>query len=209
MDKPNFYRAKLKAYEILIKQQSFSFPIDPRKLKLDSYNFVIISLQEYSQITNIPLEELTSNGSFNDGYTYFNNNTAYIFYNNDIETEGRKMWTISHEIGHIVLEHTTQCEKNEQEANFFASQILAPQCVLKQLIKNGAKVTSNYLSSKFKISKEASENCINTLSKVIDNEKIVTEYDDIIISLFNPYIFRDYSLDLYFDELENRRKTFY
>ena len=32
---------------------------------------------------------------------------------------------ILHEIGHIVLKHTTQCEKNEQEANFFASQIFA------------------------------------------------------------------------------------
>lgn len=166
-------------------------------------------MQEYSRITGISIEQLTLNGSFNDGYTYFKNNTAYIFYNDDIETEGRKLWTISHEIGHIVLEHTTQCEKNEQEANFFASQILAPQCVLKQLIKNGAKVTSDYLSSKFKISKEASDNCISTLSKVIDNEHIITEYDDIIVNLFKPYISSDYSLDSYFDELEDRRKNFY
>ena len=209
MDKPNFYRAKLKAYETLIKQKFFSFPIEPRKLKLDSYNIIVISLQEYSRITGISIEQLTLNGSFNDGYTYFKNNTAYIFYNDDIETEGRKLWTISHEIGHIVLEHTTQCEKNEQEANFFASQILAPQCVLKQLIKNGAKVTSDYLSSKFKISKEASDNCISTLSKVIDNEHIITEYDDIIVNLFKPYISSDYSLDSYFDELEDRRKNFY
>lgn len=209
MDKPNFYKAKLKAYETLIKQPLFSFPIDPRKLILNSCNFVIISLQEYSQMTNISIEQLTSNGLFNDGYTYFKNNTAYIFYNNDIETEGRKVWTISHEIGHIVLGHTKQCDKNEQEANFFASQILVPQCVLKQLVKNGAKVTSNYLSKKFKISKEASENCIITLSKVIDNEYLITEYDDIIVNMFKPYIYSDYSLDSYFDELEDRRKNFY
>ena len=49
MDKPNFYRAKLKAYETLIKQKSFSFPIEPRKLKLDSYNIIVRSLQEYSR----------------------------------------------------------------------------------------------------------------------------------------------------------------
>ena len=81
--------------------------------------------------------------------------------------------------------------------------------MLKQLIKNGAKVTSDYLSSKFKISKEASDNCISTLSKVIDNEHIITEYDDIIVNLFKPYISSDYSLDSYFDELEDRRKNFY
>ena len=78
MDKPNFYRAKLKAYETLIKQKSFSFPIEPRKLKLDSYNIIVISLQEYSRITGISIEQLTLNGAFNDGYTYFKNNTAYI-----------------------------------------------------------------------------------------------------------------------------------
>jgi len=59
--------------------------------------------------------------------------------------------------------------------------LLAPQCVLKQLVKNGTKMTTIYLSEKFKISKEASENCINTLDKVIDNDSIKTEYDDIVL----------------------------
>ena len=66
----------------------------------------------------------------------------------------------------------------------------------------------NYLSEKFKISKEASENCIHILGKVIDNEFITTDYDDIIIQLFKPYISIDYSYDSYFDELEDRRKSF-
>ena len=79
---------------------------------------------------------------------------------------------------------------------------------LKDLVKNGARITPIYLSEKFKISKEASENCINTLSKVIDNEFITTDYDDIVIQLFKPYISIDYSYDSYFDELEDRRKSF-
>ena len=41
------------------------------------------------------------------------------------------------------------------------------------------------------------------MSKVIDNEHIITEYDDIIVNLFKPYISSDYSLDSYFDELED------
>lgn len=209
MIKPDFYNAKLKAYETIIRQKEFSFPINLKNLDLGSYKINVISLQEYSAITNIPLYKLTSNSLFNDGYTYFKNGNAYIFYNDDIETEGRKMWTISHEIGHIVLGHSTQCDKNEKEANFFASQLLAPQCVLKELVKNGAHITPNYLSTKFHLSKEASENCLNSLSKIIDNDYATTEYDDIVINLFKPYINMDYSYDSYFDELENRRSNFY
>ena len=209
MVKPNFKRAKEEAYKTLMLQENFSFPINPKNIKLKEYDIKIISFQEYAQKTNLSINQLTSNGNTNDGYTYIKNNNILIFYNEDIETEGRKTWTISHELGHIVLNHTTQCDKNEAEANFFAAQLLAPQCVLKDLVKNGAKITPLYLSEKFKISKEASENCINTLGKVIDNEFITTDYDDIVIQLFKPYISIDYSYDSYFDELEDRRKSFY
>ena len=209
MVKPNFKRAKEEAYKTLMLQENFSFPINPKNIKLKEYDVKIISFQEYAQKTNLSINQLTSNGNTNDGYTYIRNNNILIFYNEDIETEGRKMWTISHELGHIVLKHTTQCDKNESEANFFASQLLAPQCVLKQLIKNGAKITPTYLSEKFRISKEASENCIHILGKVIDNEFITTDYDDIVIQLFKPYISIDYSYDSYFDELEKKRRNFY
>ena len=136
MVKPNFKRAKEEAYKTLMLQENFSFPINPKNIKLKEYDVKIISFQEYAQKTNLSINQLTSNCNTNDGYTYIRNSNILIFYNEDIETEGRKMWTISHELGHIVLKHTTQCDKNESEANFFASQLLAPQCVLKQLIKN-------------------------------------------------------------------------
>ena len=209
MAKPNFKRAKEEAYKTLMLQENFSFPINPKNIKLKEYDIKIISFQEYAQKTNLSIDQLTYNGNTNDGYTYIRKNNILIFYNENIETEGRKLWTISHELGHIVLKHSTQSDKNESEANFFASQLLAPQCVLKQLVKNGAKITPTYLSEKFKISKEASENCIHILGKVIDNEFIITDYDDIIVQLFKPYVSTDYSYDSYFDELENRRKSFY
>ncbi|MBQ9315149.1 MAG: ImmA/IrrE family metallo-endopeptidase [Clostridia bacterium] len=208
MNKPNFRKAKIEAYKTLITQDKFSFPINPKSIKIQGQKIKVTSLQEYSQKTGITIEQLTSNGIFSDGYTISKNNINIILYNEDIETEGRKMWTIAHELGHIVLGHTTQCEKNETEANFFAAQLLAPQCVLKHLIKNGAKLTVSYICDKFKLSKEASTNCIHALSKVMDSDSKATEYDDIIINLFEPYISMDYSFNAYFDELEDRRKSF-
>ena len=211
MNKPNFKKVKEEAYKTLLLQENFIFPVNPKEIILKEYNIYITSFQDYSKKTNISINDLTSNGTITDGYTYKDKDkkNIIIFYNEDIESEGRKIWTISHELGHIVLNHDIQCEINEQEANFFASQLLAPQCVLREMLKNGVKLTSQYLSHKFKISKEASENCISTLNKVIENNQILTEYDDIIISLFKPYIYTDYSNESFFDDLDNLRNNFY
>ena len=182
MDKPNFYRAKLKAYETLIKQKSFSFPIDPRKLKLDFYNILIISLQEYSQITNISMEQLTSNSSFNDGYTYFKNNTAYIFYNDDIETEGRKLWTISHEIGHIVLDHTEDSELAEKEVKFFAKYALVPPVLVHKL----KLTTPEEISETFDVSYEAAYYALVYYNKWLRySGKYYKPYEEQLLVLFS------------------------
>jgi len=209
VSRPNFKRTKEKAYETLMLQENFSFPINPKTIQLNNCNIQIISMQEYSKKTNQSIDKLTLNGSVNDGYTYRRGNNFFIFYNEDVETEERKTWTISHELGHIALGHATQCDDNEIEANFFASQLLAPQCVLKEILKNGVKLTQQYLTSKFKISNEASSKCLITLSKVLDYDHITTQYDDIIIELFKPYVCDDYSNDSFLEELENNRNNFY
>ena len=208
MNKPNFRRAQEEAYKIILSQERFSFPINPLKIKLPGYNIQIVSLQEYASIVGFSINDLTLNSTFNDGYTYKRGNFIFIFYNNFIDTKERITWTIAHELGHIVLGHQTQSDINEVEANFFAAQLLVPQCVLMQLIKNGVNLTPQYISSKFRISNEASQHCIETLKKVID-KNISTEYDDIIINLFNPYVLHDYSYDNFLDELENRREDFF
>ncbi|GAQ24257.1 Zn-dependent peptidase ImmA, M78 family [Tepidanaerobacter syntrophicus] len=90
-----------------------------------------------------------------------------IVYNDEIRSIGRIRWTIMHEIGHIVLNHLkdyTQTiltrgglsEENyrilEEEADFFAGQILAPPIIL-----SGLKIKSSQDIAKVcKLSKEAS-----------------------------------------------------
>ena len=106
MVKPNFKRAKEEAYKTLMLQEreyQEETGLMPKNIKLKEYDVKIISFQEYAQKTNLSISQLTSNGNTNDGYTYIRNNNILIFYNEDIETEGRKIWTISHELGHIVL----------------------------------------------------------------------------------------------------------
>lgn len=73
-----------------------------------------------------------------------NNGQTYIVINRAIDNEGRKHFTIAHELGHYFLSHqlkqnTFYCSKNEiveeglwkdpieQEANYFASCLLMPE----------------------------------------------------------------------------------
>lgn len=70
----------------------------------------------------------------NDGFTYQN----IIFYNNKCNV-ARQRFTVAHELGHILLhggnglynrEPSESDNPIEQEANVFASRLLAPACVL-------------------------------------------------------------------------------
>ena len=78
----------------------------------------------------------------------------YIVYN-DNSTRQRNRFTVAHELGHIFLGHELEkrnrmtqafmkSESNaEQEANIFASRLLAPACVLWALgLKNSTEIAS-------------------------------------------------------------------
>lgn len=75
-----------------------------------------------------------------DGYSCYIDGAPYIFVNTDTYTP-RRRFTIAHELGHIILGHvgkfelinrepSTEDNPIEQEANVFASRLLAPACVL-------------------------------------------------------------------------------
>lgn len=51
----------------------------------------------------------------------------YVVYIDDVNTrKKRQKFSLAHEIIHIVLNHETQSEKNESEANFGAAYLLCP-----------------------------------------------------------------------------------
>lgn len=77
----------------------------------------------------------------------------YIFYNDD-KDYNRLNWTILHEIGHLVLEHTEHCELADAEADFFAKYAIAPPILVDKLNLKSAKEIQDY----FYISKTAANN---------------------------------------------------
>lgn len=80
-------------------------------------------------------------GKREDGYTQIFNGKPVIFLSSEINSRGRKRFTVAHELGHILLGHvghtvllnrepSAQDNPIEQAANVFASRLLAPACVL-------------------------------------------------------------------------------
>lgn len=59
----------------------------------------------------------------NDGFSYIKDGKAYIFISKYSSVQ-RQRFTAAHELGHLIL------GSDEQEANVFASRLLAPACVL-------------------------------------------------------------------------------
>lgn len=91
-------------------------------------------LHSYSEYTEHEKQIMTK--VFDDGFCSFLSQYGKfgIFYNDSVDKE-RTRFTIAHEIGHIVLQHTERNDTRiEEEANYFARCLLAPPVLL--ILKN-------------------------------------------------------------------------
>ena len=180
-----------RAYEVLLLNQQISIPINPSDIKLDNIIIKVFSMQEWTKLHNISLDELTVKGKCENGYTEFYKTNgvqyAFIFYNTEIDSIERQRFTIAHEIGHIALGHKECCDEYETEADTFASQLLLPHCILEKLVRSGKIVTETYLQKTFGLSKQASSISLKNVGNKIDKQAIA-EYEDIILKMFDGFI---------------------
>lgn len=113
-------------YSALISSNVRAFPVDCPKLLIDRG----YSLISYSEIRkqNFYLYNMCikySNDAFRDG------NTMRICYNENRPTS-RIRFSLMHELGHIILNHIGETQENEVEADYFASNILAPKVLIEK-----------------------------------------------------------------------------
>ncbi|WP_346961167.1 ImmA/IrrE family metallo-endopeptidase [Faecalicatena contorta] len=101
-----------------------SFPIDCVSL-LEYYGYRIFTYDDLwkksKKLYDICLT--CSEDAFRDG-------TNMIIAYNSHNSKGRIRFSLMHELGHHVLGHTGNSDQNEQEANAFASHILAPRMAI-------------------------------------------------------------------------------
>ena len=107
MDYRKYQQSRDAAWQILIDLKISALPVSVTKICKE----LNIEVKLYE-----PKDE-------NDGFSYIKNGKAYIFISKYSSVQ-RQRFTAAHELGHLIL------GSDEQEANVFASRLLAPACVL-------------------------------------------------------------------------------
>lgn len=131
MQYQNYQKSRDLVWRVLIKQNISSLPVKVGDICKAMHIRVISYGTGREHINNF---DIYARPESNDGFTYQNT----IFYNEQC-TVARQRFTVAHELGHILLHNGNglynrepQVKDNpiEQEANVFASRLLAPACVL-------------------------------------------------------------------------------
>ena len=116
-----------------------------------------IVLKKYSDQEQSVQKELTEFSEDAFCYTIVENGCAVrVIAYNDKMPEHRIRFSIMHEIGHIVLDHTEHSQLAEAEANFFAQYMLAPTPTLQYFLP----LAASKVSFLYNISEECAKNVI-------------------------------------------------
>jgi Zn-dependent peptidase ImmA (M78 family) len=196
------------AAEFIVTQNITQLPADPFKI-IAANKWGIVTYKQLAQRTGVTVLEIIEVSNSPDGSASYNQNNYCIAYNNLQRVFPRIKFTLFHEIGHIFLKHfldydiknltRQQYETLEDEADFFASNVMAPSIVIEKcrLIKPQA------LSCACGMSKQAA----NTRLKHFKNWSIsepdykVQSFMQEYINLIKPARLNTSSVDIIIDEL--------
>ncbi len=129
----NYKNSRDAAWQILIHNKITSLPVSVSKIR-EREKIRLLTYREGAPI--IEQARLENNVIGNDAFSM----RRMIFYD-DTKPPSRQRFSIAHEIGHIILHNPTGAtvlnremspndDPLENEANVFASRLLAPLCVL-------------------------------------------------------------------------------
>jgi hypothetical protein len=172
----------------LLKQKVVNLPIDPLRFKFDNDGIILSSFQHYCRLSKASIDNATCEGYFEDGYIVadFRPELKLILYNEE-KYNPRMRFTILHEIGHVRLGHTKHGAIEEIEANFYASQVIAPNVLIKELFHRNYPITRDCLMSSFRISKECANKKMTFLNKY--SETYENELDEAVLNAYKRYLF--------------------
>ncbi len=189
--KPDFDRAEKIARELRLMQPYNNLALNVRLMEFDR-NIHFETFENYSAITQTPLEILTKGGRLFDGYTIKKNGNIYlILYYGSNSNSSRLNWTLAHEIGHIYLGHECDGDIQEIEANWFAAELLMPIPIIYEICRNVCKVSAETLVYIFDVSYQAAYKKIDSMNRMCGfltylQEDFQEKYGQIIQLLFAP-----------------------
>lgn len=198
-----------RVYTLLTKLHLKKYPINLYKV-IDSLHILDLDIRldtysSYATFKKTSIEDISKNILKSDfGATaYIPEANLYIIFVNDTnQTEGRMNWTISHEIGHIILEHyksmeslllqrrgisDTKYDYLEKEADWFTQEFLCNPLVLSKCnvhtasdIKNVCLISDDAANNRFINIKNISHRYFNSW-----DFKILNHFSNFINSLLD------------------------
>ncbi len=121
------------AYNALVHSSIDSLPVDINRI-ISQHNIRLIDYSTFCMIYGKSKDDLYR--SAKDGFSFYDKGEGlYVcVINENIPYEPRRRFTLAHELGHILLGHLDSSnipdEAIEQEADDFASELIAPSTVL-------------------------------------------------------------------------------
>lgn len=197
------------AYLSLLELNLNSFPINPKKFKFNGVK--IASFQKYSEKTGLSIEEITCNHELDDAFVLkgLRKGVTLILYNKN-KYNSRVKHSLLHEVGHIKLDHKKHGSQEEIEAHFFASQMNAPNALIREISRRGYRVDALVLKQNFELSDESAAKKQDYLKRHGFNH--CNDFDDAILNQFSTWLNQNFPLkarqvdDDYFYEMERERE---
>ena len=185
---------KQKIFEVYRDCDIHSFPIDCISI-LKHYNFRIITYQQVKE-DNSELYYAISKYS-KDAFRF-----RMSIYYNSLNTDKRIRFSLMHELGHYILGHTSETLENENEADMFASNIIAPRVA----IQHFDVMTADELHDIFGLSYSASNRTLSDYKKWRQQEHGDPDYE-LRIWLYSPNFYRHREARLQNKEKELKRSN--
>ena len=189
---PDFSFAYCKANEILVKSHHIStFPFSVKDV-VEECGFIKCKSYKLALKYNLDVSQFGSKSAVLSKI----GERIIIFYD-DSKPETHISYSILQEYGHFVLDHDPENYNNEDiysiyeiETNFFTAQLLMPEQIIRELIKNQCHVDTNFLVSKFGVSGVAANKRMHTLAKTEYEwrSRSEKEFDDIILGRHLSFI---------------------
>lgn len=160
---PNYNRAAAKAYQTLLALRISALPIDPLMILHQCKNTAVHTYEEVMPRFGVrdPQYFKSMVMERKDALTVRRDQGGRIVYEMfyDARANPRRMrYTIAHELGHILLNHRMEEPWEEREADYFASQLLAPRPVFNVLAAYGYDSGNpEVIAAAFQLSKAAAE----------------------------------------------------
>lgn len=181
------------ASKILIDCNIKFFPLNPLVIA-NHYNILVVSYECFEK-QGFGFEKDCLNIS-KDGFSFYNSGKYFIIYNDKISSKGRRRFTITHELAHILLGHINknnqvfQDKKSyikkqlEIEADMLAVCLLAPLCIAHMCDISSVQEMQYF----FGLSGEASKNIFDNYSKFRFNRELSKINTNDLSVQFIPFI---------------------